>query len=227
MLIPQQRQAFFVSSNCKMTTTTKIIKWALIVGGVGFLLYIGFMVFGAMTFSGAFDTFHTRQELIDNYKKRQTQILELKSYFNLIVPKDKQIEIEFESDSKLFRFGVYPIDTTTGNIIYPIFLEWNLKTNSDKVVSVIKPLGWTQQTLRDLKDKLDNANCIQIESGEPTKIGWQRSGMGMYFYNVFDKPIADSLKKHYNDSCTYILYNDKLVLGYGGGAAGSQCFPKN
>jgi len=51
--------------------------------------------------------------------------------------------------------------------------------------------------------------------------------MGMYSYNVFDKTIADSLKNHYNDSCTYILYNDKLVLEYGGGAIGSQCFPKN
>ena len=180
-----------------------------------------------MVFSGAFDTFHTKQELIDNYNKRQTQILELKSYFNSIVPKDKQVEIEFEGDDKLFRFGVSPIDTATGNIIYPIFLEWDLKTSSDKVDSVIKTIGWTQQTLKELKQKLDKANCIQIESGEPTKIGWQRSGMGMYSYDVFSKPIADSLKTHYNDSCTYILYNDKLVLEYGGGAVGPQCFPNN
>ena len=74
---------------------------------------------------------------------------------------------------------------------------------------------------------MDKADCIQIESGEPTKIGWQRSGMGMFSYNVFDKPIPDSLKKQYNDSCTYIFYNKKLVLEYGGGAVGSQCFPKN
>jgi hypothetical protein len=95
------------------------------------------------------------------------------------------------------------------------------------VDSVIRTIGWTQQTLKELKQKLDKANCIQIESGEPTKIGWQRSVMGMYFYNVFDKPIQDSLKSRYNDSCTYILYNDKLVLEYGGGAVGSQCFPRS
>lgn len=210
-----------------MSTRTKIIKWVLIVSGVGLLLYVGFIVFVSMAFSGAFDTFHTKQELIDNYNKRKTQILDLKSYFKSIVPKDKQVEIEFESDSKLFRFGVSPIDTATGSIIYPIFLEWNLTTSSNKVDSVIKTIGWTQQTLKTLKGKLDKADCIQIESGEPTKIGWQRSGMGMYSYDVFDKPIVDSLKKYYNDSCTYILYNDKLVLEYGGGAVGSQCFPKN
>jgi hypothetical protein len=90
--------------------------------------------------------------------------------------------------------------------------------------SIIQSMGWTRETFRALKEKLDNADCIQIESGEPAKIGFKRSGMGMYSFNIFDKPIPDSLKAHYNDSCTYILVNDRLVLEYGGGAFGGQCF---
>ena len=90
--------------------------------------------------------------------------------------------------------------------------------------SIIKPMGWTRETLKTLKEKLDKANCIQIESGEPAKIGFQRSGMGMYSFNVFDNPIPDSLRNNYNDSCTYIMATDRLVLEYGGGAVGSQCF---
>ncbi|MDB5200981.1 MAG: hypothetical protein JWQ27_390 [Ferruginibacter sp.] len=202
------------------------MKWTLITGGAAMLLYVGLVFYAIMSFSSAFDADHSTEELIDNYEKRQTQILELKSYFNSIVPRDKQIEIEFGSNKKLFRFGISPIDTATGDIVYPIFLEWDLKTNSERVDSVIKTIGWTQQTIKELKQKLDQADCIQIESGEPTKIGWQRSGMGMYSYNVFDKPIRDSQKSRYNDNCTYILYNDKLVLEYGGGAIGSQCFPR-
>lgn len=209
------------------TTLKKIIKWALIIISVGLLTYVGFVILAVLSFSSVFDTSHTKQELIDNYTKRQVQILDLKSYFNSIVPKDKQIEIEFESDNQLFRFGVYPIDTMKGNIIYPIFLDWNLNTHSDKVDSVIRSIGWDQETLSTLKQKLDGANCIQVASGEPTKIGWQRSGMGIYSYNVFDKPIADTLKTRYNDSCSYIFYNDKIVLEYDGGAIGSQCFPEN
>ncbi|QRQ63852.1 hypothetical protein [Sphingobacterium multivorum] len=50
------------------------------------------------------------------------------------------------------------------------------------------------------------------------------SRMERYSFNVFDKPIADSLKTAYNDGCTYIMVNDRLVLEYGGGAIGSQCF---
>ena len=78
--------------------------------------------------------------------------------------------------------------------------------------------------VKNLKDKLDKANCIGVTSGEPCNISFQRSGMGMYSFNVFDKPIPEREKAQYNDSCTYILANDKLVLEYGGGAIGSQCF---
>ncbi|HET6225030.1 MAG TPA: hypothetical protein VFF27_02050 [Bacteroidia bacterium] len=110
------------------------------------------------------------------------------------------------------------------NMYGPGFLEWNLKIDSERMDSILKPLGWTRETLELLKEKLDDANCIQIESGEPAKIGFKRSGMGMYFFNVFENPIPDSLKADYNDSCRYIIANDRLVLEYGGGAIGSQCF---
>ena len=87
-------------------------------------------------------------------------------------------------------------------------------------------MGWTRETLEKLKEKLDRADCIQIKNGEPTKIGYKRSGLGMYSFNIFDKPIPNDLIDQYNDSCTYILMNRKLVLEYGGGAIGSQCFYK-
>lgn len=208
-------------------TYQKIIKWILISIGTGILLYACFFLYLFVAFSGTLDTYHTKQELIENYTKRRTKILELKNYFNSIVPKNKQVEIEFESDTKLFRFGVYSINPVTRGIIYPIFLKWDLKTGSSKVDSALTSIGWTQQTLQTLKGKLDKAGCIGIENGEPTKIGWQRSGMGRYSYNVFERPIADSLKTQYKNSCTHIFYNNELVLEYGGGAIGPDCFPKD
>ncbi|MDQ2769865.1 MAG: hypothetical protein M3Y54_05125 [Bacteroidota bacterium] len=199
----------------------------LIICGIGILLYTCFFLYLFIAFSGTLDTYHTKQELIDNYTNRRAQIMELRSYFNSIVPNNKRVEIEFESDTKLFRFGVSPIDPATREVIYPLFLEWDLKTSSSKVDSAITSIGWTQQNLRTLKQKLDKADCIGIESGEPTKIGWQRSGMGRYSYNVFERPISDSLKNQYKSSCTHIFYNNELVLEYGGGAIGPDCFPKD
>ncbi len=208
-----------------MSTFKAIIKYSVIAVGIILLIYIGITIYFAYSFASAFDMPYSRKDLVDNFNKRQQAIVELKIYFNRIVPKSKQVEIEFESDNKLFRFGVSPLDTVTGNVIYPIFLEWDLKTNSAKVDSVIATLGWTQETLKNLKEKLDSANCIRIESGEPVTIGFKRSGMGMYSYKLFTNPIPDSLKGHYNDSCRFIYYNERLVLEYGGGAIGGQCFP--
>lgn len=97
------------------------------------------------------------------------------------------------------------------------------ETNSFDAVK--KRLSWTDETFETIKKYLDNANCISVTNGNPTNIGFKRSGMGKYFYNLFDRPLNDSLKKIYNDSCTYRLYNDTVVLEYGGGAIGPQCFP--
>jgi hypothetical protein len=173
---------------------------------------------------GGFDKDYSITDLKENFEKNKTEIYELKSYFNKVVPKDKFVEIEFEDDNTLSRFGISTLDTIKSDSIKRMFLEWDLETDTPRIDSIINTLGWTRETLKIIKQKLDNANCILIESGEPAKIGFKRSGMGMYSFNVFDKPIPHESRKKYNDSCTYILANDKLVLEYGGGAIGSQCF---
>lgn len=179
-----------------MTKLTKQITWLFIILVIVFFVYIAVGSYAVSTmFSGIPDSTYSKKELIENYNKNETQILELKKYFNSIVKKGKFIEIEFENEKTLSRFGVSSIDTITGVCIYPGFLDWDLQVSSKKVDSVITSIGWTKETLITIKQKLDKAHCIEIESGEPTKIGFQRSGMGMFFYNVFENPIADSLKK--------------------------------
>lgn len=200
-----------------------IIKVILILAGLGLAILIGYAFLIAYAF-GSFDKDYSVTDLKNNFNKKETEIIELKKYFNDIVPKNRFVEIEFENDNTLFRFGIEVLDSATSDSKDPMFLEWDLKTNTSRMDSIIRPLGWTRETLKTLKEKLDAANCILIESGEPTKIGFKRSGMGMYSFNVFDKPIQDSLRKNYNDSCTYIMVNNKLVLEYAGGAAGNQCF---
>jgi hypothetical protein len=46
-----------------MTALKKIFKWTLIITGVGLLLFFGYLVYVSMAFSGALDSFHTRQGL--------------------------------------------------------------------------------------------------------------------------------------------------------------------
>ena len=182
----------------------------------------------------------SEKELKDNYDKKRKEIAALKTYYNSITPKDFEVHIEFSSDNSI-DFKVFYVTTPK----FPrkaLFEQWDInpynfkpavsaQDNTEfaaetKLLDVVKKrLGWTDETFKTIKKYLDNANCISVTNGNPTNIGFRRSGMGMYFYNLFDRPLSDSLKKVYNDSCTYRLYNDTLALEYGGGAIGPQCFP--
>lgn len=197
----------------------KTVKWILLVVGIGFLVFVGYLLYFSLNFSFSFDNgkHFSKQDLIDNYNTRAEQINELKRYVNSIVPVNKSVDIEFDGNKRLFFFHIIDEGNYDSN--------WELKIRSPKVDTLLNKLGWNHQTLKTLKEKLDAANCVSVKNGEPCNVGFQRSGLGMYFYNIFDKRIPDSLKAKYNDSCTYILYNDKVVLEYGGGAVGPQCFP--
>jgi hypothetical protein len=210
-----------------MMKRKKIIKpliiGACIIVGIIAIRYVFLFVVVFIAFGG-FDKIYSADDLIKNFNEKRVEIYAAKKYFNNIVPKYKIVEIEFASDDEIDRLTITPKDTGKGSNIAVEFEDWNLKIKSSKVDSLLLVLGWTHNTLNMLKEKLDDANCILIESGDPAKIGFKRSGLGMYFFDVFDKPIPDSLKTRYNDSCTYIYADKKLVLEYGGGAVGNQCF---
>jgi len=165
---------------------------------------------------GGFDKDYSVTELIENFEAKKTEIYEVRNFINKITPSNKLVQIEFEDNNTLGIFHVKVEDKFESN--------WHVEIKSSKADTLLQKLGWTKETLKTLKDKLGKANCIGVKSGEPCKISFQRSGMGMYSFNVFDEPIPDSLKTSYNDSCIYIMVNNKLILEYGGGAIGSQCF---
>ncbi len=194
----------------------KILKWTVLVIGLGLLIYVGFWIYTIVSFVGVFETDYSKTDLIDNYNTKTKEILELKNYIKTIVPLNKTVDIEFDDNKTL---GIFHI-TVNGNN----YNNWDIKIGSSKSDTLLQKLGWTNETLDTLKEKLDNANCISIESGEPCTIGYQRSGMGKYLYKVFTHTLNDSLINEYNDGCTYIYYKNNVVLEYGGGAIGPQCF---
>ena len=201
----------------------KILTGILILIVIGVLGLVGFIAWVFSAFGG-FDKDYSVTDLKENFEDNKTEIYELKGFFNEIVPENRFVEIEFEDDNTLFRFGIKALDSTAGNPNGPMYLEWDLKTNTAKMDSLTNPMGWTRETLRSLKEKLDKANCIKIESGDPTRIGFKRSGLGMYSFNVFERPVPANMIENYNDSCRYIYVNRNLVLEYSGGAIGGQCF---
>jgi hypothetical protein len=188
----------------------------LIIGGGGVAVYfIGSIIYMAFII-GQFDS-SSYKELTENYQRKSKELSELKGYINSIVPLNKSVYIEFKNNNTLTIFHV----TVDGNQDS----NWDVEINSEKADSLLQKLGWNKETLKTLKNKLDNVNCISVATGDPCQIGFHRSGMGEYFYDLFNQPVPVKLKETYNDSCTYILYKKNVVFEWGGGAIGNQCFP--
>jgi len=202
-----------------MISSKRIFEWILLISGAGVAVYVTYQVISIILMMVAFGQYDTSSygDLVENYNIKTKEIRELKRYINSITPSSKSVHIEFDSDESLGIFHVVDNGRYDSN--------WNIKVNSQKADSLLQKIGWNKQNLKELKEKLDAANCISVANSKPFQIGYQRSGMGMYFYNLFDNPLTDSLKTHYNDSCRYVIHTQQVVMEYGGGAVGPQCFP--
>jgi 5'-3' exonuclease len=205
----------------KMGKAKYIIKRLGIIIGIIAIISVVF----CSCFGGLFDKVYSVDELKKEYYSHEKEIREAKRYFASIITKDKEVQIEFTSDEEIGRCCIY--DTLfAGDPNYEGFCRWDFSTNSKVMDTVFQLLKWDKDKLKILKKKLDDANCIGITNSEPAELNFKRSGMGLYSFLVFDKSIPDSLKNNYNDSCYYILAGDKVVLTYGGGVFGPQCFPR-
>lgn len=175
---------------------------------------------------GGNDKIYNTNELVTAYNRKSREIDQVIRYFRQITPRNKYVEIEFKNDDELDRLSIAPNDTTQGADQAVEFQDWNLPVTSHKADSVIATLGWKASTLSMLKEKLDQADCISIANTYPVILGFKRSGLGLYSFDVYDANDTAGAGKKLNDSCTHIYINNRLVLEYGGGAVGPQCFPK-
>ncbi|MDR6158848.1 MULTISPECIES: hypothetical protein [Chryseobacterium] len=202
---------------------SSISKYLLIgftsIGGLLMIYFLYIFISIASVFGGLFERDYSIDELKTEYNYKEKEIDDLIKYFEQIKPKDKNVAIEFKNDKVLERLVIVPSDTTKNT-----YRGWDVNVKSLYQKEFKKDLNWSEDQVDELKNRLDEANCISIEDGEPIKIGFKRSGMGMYFFNVFQKKETD--RTLFNDGCTYILVNYKIALEYGGGAIGRQCFSK-
>lgn len=205
----------------------------LLAGSLLVFIYVSYLIFSPSI---------NIEDLKSNWVENGQKIIELSDYYNKIVPKNFEVYVEFKSE-RVIDLDIVEISDTAKNGKILWFQEWDVdldnyeipknkafdtteyapKTRSLSVA--LKKINWSLNIFPVIKKYLDKSNCISIQNGEPTNIGFQRSGFGKYFYDLFKKQLSISDKKTYNDSCKYVYYNRHLVLEYGGGAIGNQCFP--
>lgn len=201
----------------------KLLKYLLIIlgvtGGICLIYFIAMAIMIGYAF-GSFDKIYSTSELKEEYFSKEIEIKQLVSYYNKIKPKNYSIDIEFKDDEILERLQITNSKDSAVNVIYQ---GWDVRVADLQNDSLKNILNWEVDVVTELKVKLDKANCISVEDGDPIKIGFKRSGLGMYSFNIFQKTQTDRGK--YNSKCEYIPVNRDLMLEYGGGAIGPQCFP--
>ncbi|NAS30419.1 hypothetical protein GTQ40_05515 [Flavobacteriaceae bacterium R38] len=180
-----------------------------------------------------------KSDLIANYEKRSSEITTAKEYFEQIVPENFNVRIRFDSTDEIDLVVYERLNDSTDNEL--LFRKWNInidnyveepqsdydkkyhgKTNSFELTKT--KLNWTNETIEKLYEKLENADCIGISNWEPIEIEYGYNGLGVYSYKIFKEKLNEELIKKYNDGCNNIFYKDNIVLSYGGGAIGMQCF---
>jgi len=172
----------------------------------------------------------SKEELINNLKANQNNIQTLIEEYSKLVPDSLIVYIEFNpkdiilSMDKSIDLRVYSNRKNKNGEFDQTFRKSNLSYDSKVLSDKLKTLGWNKNTSTTIKNLLDNANCISIKNGKITTVGFQRSGMGKYSYNFFEDNLTKEEQSEYNDGCLYIYYDKNIVLEFGGGAFGQQCF---
>jgi hypothetical protein len=170
----------------------------------------------------------SKKELIKNIDLNYPQIKYLKATYAKLVPSKFTVSIEFKPPD-VFETTDETIDmsiSTMLNAERKFTQDWSMPYHSLKLDSMLKQVNWNYETLKTIKKLLTSAHCISIENGEPATIGFARGGMGKYSYDLFNHNLTGIEIKNYNKGCEHIFYKRNIVLEYGGGAFGRQCFEK-
>ncbi|MBD8347038.1 MULTISPECIES: hypothetical protein [unclassified Dysgonomonas] len=171
----------------------------------------------------------SKAELIQNYEERSVEIENLKDEFTKSIPKDFVVSLEIRTKGDLLH--------TVEGIDLQIFKkdskgelklvdgDWDIQYDSDELYTLLKIIGWDPMTFSGIKNMMQMANCISLQNGDQTEIGFARSGLGKYSYLIFPTPLLTVPQiKEFNDGCQYVYYKKNVVLKYTGGMAGPQCF---
>lgn len=174
----------------------------------------------------------SKTEQVNNLKTNENSIKTLVKEYSELVPDSLIVYIEFNpkdvvlSTEKSIDLRIYSNRKNDNGGISQKFRESNLPYNSEALLEQINSLGWNTKTLTKIKNLLDKANCISIENGIISTVGFARSGMGKYSYKFFKDDLNKEEQSEYNDGCLYIYHERNIVLEFGGGAVGQQCFEK-
>lgn len=179
------------------------------------VLVAAFYFLGMLAFAGVFDKKYSREELVKEFKDHENEFADLEACFVSNLPKNNPPMVSFGLKNwNKISLIIYPEVISPGN---KIIGADNVKIGSPELDSALKLLGWTNETLKSLRDKLSKTNCDWIRNSDNRKvisIYPNQNGWGHFSYNIYDRPIVDSLISLYGKPIGNSDFGKRIVLSY-------------
>lgn len=192
------------------------VKYFVVLFVIAVLLYLGFRFFAALSFKGMFDRKYSREELTEYFNQHENDFSDLVESFAANIPKNKQQSVSFGlSKNNKISLNIYPsvIDSAS-----KIIGGNDLELGSPLLDTALATLGWTNETIVILRNKLSKTNCDWIRTTEninkPVEIYPNQSGMSSYSYSIYNKPIDDSLISTYGKPLSKSEFGSRVTLTY-------------
>lgn len=185
---------------------SEIFRLFKLLVGIALVLAAGFLIY---------KFFFAEPDLAENYERNRVQILSLRDFVREIKPQGVSFDVRFGGDEVSSIIAVNKDKNQSAS-----FYSIDEKTNER---AVLKILGWDFGTFNELKAKAKSANAqsVSIWEGEGKTAIYYKDGFVSEFYEIFEGPASEAVKKDYEIGCDDRFAADGVVMARDGGATTS------
>jgi hypothetical protein len=134
---------------------------------------------------------YSRQETIENFEKKEKEILLLADYFTHL--KADSNEVSFQPNGNRYTISI-GLPNWAISPEHPYNAGRDMKINSTKMDTLLRMLGWTANTVLTLKEMLIKANCKYISShGDYLQLDYGTGDVCSFWYIISKRPFVDSI----------------------------------
>jgi hypothetical protein len=190
------------------------MRKAILISFVVFVILVPLLVF--LSFAGAFDKKYSQEWLTNNFVQNEDAFSSLVNLFETNINKSKQTDVSFGlSRADKVSLIIYPTVVAPAN---KIIGGSDLKFDSPELQSALTCLGWTIETVKQLKKELSRTHCDWIRvienQSNSIEIYPNQSGWGSYSYVIYKQPVTDTMIPAYGKPLSDSGFGKRVVLNY-------------
>lgn len=192
----------------------KIVRILLLIFSIVVVVIAGSYVFFLLSLSWAFNNKGSSEELKREFIEHEKEFADLAASFRANIPKNKKQLIYFGlGRGNRVNLNIYPVVIDSANKITG---GSDLKPGSPELDSALVVLGWTNDTVKMLRQKLSKTNCDWITAADQPnnliKVYSAQSKWGPFTYYIFDRPVNDTLARLYGGPINNSEFGKRVTL---------------